>query len=356
VAILPSSTVTFTDSIRYDSLYIHGSIDQHPYLDLSERPKLLASIFPFEENLGGTFKSTLYLSDLRRGREWDATNNISFSKQDGESITLAYYARGVMRIYKKSSNFNLFQNSTTLAYSRTEISGYFGCIAPSSHGAGLNGHYYLSNDGVIRETEGALRERSFGFTLLSEQLDNFDKLDASDKVQAVGVYFDHKYILSMPTLDTSYVYDEIGKGWSTWSLTFGGTTQRTDSLFFFKPGGSDINVYGTSEFDGGNNIRIAIKSHLLFLDEGVESIKRFGLWRKGSDTTSSLSLLVFNEQDSLMQTVIFTDLNKRVTYEHIAENRAVAPYFVLGSSPFQNLSTTIINGFDIEYRYLGRKK
>ena len=281
--------------------------------------------------------------------------NVSFNKQDGQSITLAYYGRGVIRIFKKTKNFNLFQD-VNLNYRRTEISGYFGCIAPLSHGAGLQGHYYLSGDGVIRESEGLYRERSQTFELLSEQLDNFDKLDISDRVQAVGVVFDKKFILSMPSLDTSYVFDEIGKGWSTWSLVFGGTTQRNDSLFFFKPGGNSINVYGTSEFDGGNNIQITIKSQLIFLDEGEESIKRVGIWRKGSDTTSTLTLQIKTEQDSLMQTVTFENLQNRISYKYIGKNRAVAPYFVIESSLFQNLNTTIINGIDIEYKYLGRKK
>jgi hypothetical protein len=90
----------------------------------------------------------------------------------------------------------------------------------------------------------------------------------------VGFYFDQKYMLSIG--DTTYVYDERAKAWSTWDLTFAGATLYGtedelnflpgDSMYFIKSGDSVLYRYGTSEQDNGTAFDVKWQSAPMFAD------------------------------------------------------------------------------------------
>lgn len=338
----PRGTEFIVDILRQDSLDL--GVD-HPAYISHDAPALLEGVVPLNDNLWGYTGSRVYLSDDELGTMWDKANNIAINLNDGDSVTMMFPARGVMEIFKQNSKVNVFEDMN-LFWNRTEVSGFFGSIATKSHAASLRGNYYLSNDGVILETEGQFRDRSVATNLLSQKLDNFDKLTNAQKFSAVGFSHDHKYMLSVPAVGTTYVYDEIANGWSTWGgLVFQDATLRGDTMLFIK--GSNVYSYGTSEFDAGNVINMTFTTPPLFPDPNFESIHSIALWRRNGDTASTLPIRLFDGSTNTASRT-FDSLFKRVTIKGFSSNESPLPYFI-GGNPTFNLSTAIIDGFDIYY-------
>ncbi|GAG14466.1 unnamed protein product, partial [marine sediment metagenome] len=257
VAQISGDSTAYTDSIRWDSI---SSVTGKLY-NKATPPSLLSNIFSFENKMFGIQGSNLYWSRLDTAAAWGAFDFVSLNRSDGDHNTVAYPARGVVRVHKNKSNFNVYQDAN-LNWNRREISGQFGCIAPQSHSAGLFGHYFLSENGVLRESEGQYLERTQQIKLVSAQLDNFDALPLTTKAKAKSFYFDQKYMLSIG--DTTYVYDERADAWTTWDFTFQDATYYGvedvlgfypgDTMYFIKPGDSLLYRYGSSELDGNDTI------------------------------------------------------------------------------------------------------
>jgi len=264
-----------------------------------------------------------------------------------------------IRTMKNFSNYNIYDD-----FSKSEISGYWGCIAPHSLSSGIGGIYYLSHQGVLHESEGQTLERTFDIQNVSVKLDNFDKLSITTKQKAHSFYYDKKYMLSIG--DTTYVYDERADGWVTWGLAFGSATLYGtetsvgfipgDTMYFVKPGDSTLLRYGTSEYDNykhgadSNDIPFYWYTPPLLIDESLKNIVGLGLWVNSSDTGEPAYFTVYDEEGVSCGTVTFDDLTDRYKIKSASTN--IGQYFrlfcitgVLNT----NLNTTIIDGIDVYY-------
>ena len=284
VAQIPPDSGYYTDSISQSEL--EWGYNSHPLYQEISMPGGLSNIFAFQGRLYGTYGSYLTWSDIGNGIQWGAGNNISLNKSDGDVITLAYPTRTSIRVFKNKSNYNVYPGIDAVNYSdwrANEINGYWGYIAPHSYATGIQGNYYLSDVGVVRETQGQYLERTYNRELVSASLDNFDKMTAEEKYNAYGFYYDQKYLLTIG--DTTYVYDERAKAWSTWDIKFANVAYygvessmsftHPDTLYFI--GRKDTSTtpdrsiyqFGDATTDNGNYIRQMWQSVPLFISPKI---------------------------------------------------------------------------------------
>jgi len=350
----------FADSVRYDSL------SNLRVLRRTVPPPLLKGVFSYDGRLYGWRGSNLYFSLLDSANAWGAFDFIALNPSDGDEIVTAYPVRGVIRVHKNKSTYNVYQDASNL-WNKSEVSGNYGCIAAQSHAAGPV-HYFLSANNVLGESEGGTLERVYQSVKISAPIDNIDKLSMSARRNALGLLWNEHYILSIG--DTSYVWDEKAQGWSTWSLpiagyTYYGTESGTDfipgdTLYFIKPGDSTIYRYGTSESDNESNIPILWKSGPLFIDDidRYKQITTVGLATNSSDATNALYLLGYRHDDSLTFSSSFKTLTSRYQLNGVASKTGLTGYasneglyynIALGANVTSTLGNTEIDGIDIWY-------
>lgn len=344
-----------TDSISYDSLsrcrrYTRGVA-----------PPLMSKIFSYENRLFGIQRSGLYYSANVYAdtlQSWGAMALTPINPDDGDMVTTAWPARGVIRVMKSYSNVNVYQDAN-LNWSKTEISGYFGCIAGRSHAAGLGGHYYLSSEGVLREVEGMALERTQQVSLLSKTLNNFDQYDVIDLSQAEAFYFDRKYLLNLG--DTTYVYDERAETWSTWGFEFASATLYStedevrflpgDSMYFIKSGSSGLYRFASSDSDMTTPIEMAWKSGPFLAGPEEKRIYRVGRWISSTDAAGSVGLNITDEEGDSLGSITFSSLTSRYLMKGFGLGTGnLFQVEITSSSP-----GTIIEKIDLWYKVLARK-
>lgn len=350
----------FEDSIRWDSVST-----RRPYFK-RKAPSLLSSIFSFGGRLYGVYGSRLYRSSLLNNQadtiqEWGAMDFQSLNEDDGDIGTIAYPMRTAIRFHKNRSNYNIYDD-----FSKTEISGYWGCVAPKSYAAGIGGVYYLTDEGVVRESEGDNLERTFTTQLVSAKLDNFDKMTIKTKSRAYGFYHDQKYYLYVPSpIDTTYIYDERADAWSTASLKFGSSGLYGvqsgveflpgDTIYFTKPGKAGLYRFGSSETDNGAKIPISWRSAPLLVDEYLEKVNSVGMWCISDSSYDSIAVYVLDESKNTDGVAYFPSLNSRYVKRGVECNNFL--YFYMNLSTFigseVNMGSAYINGIDINYQRLG---
>lgn len=365
----------YNDSVFVDSLPQDSLEDSHIYAPFIKggAPGLLRAIIAYQGKLFGLHRSGVFVSAPILGdslQRFDQMALTALNPDDGDAVSTIWPSRGVMRVMKSRQAFNLFQDDN-LDWRRAEISGTFGCIAPQSYAKGTEGHYYLSEAGVVCESEGRFLERSYDIRLLSSKLDNFDKLSSSDLFGANAFYFDKKYMICIG--DTTYVYDERASRefnspiWSTWSLTFSSATLYSteskvsfmppDTMYFTKSGSNKIYKYGGVETDQGNTIPMIWKSGPLLIGPEYKSITNVGLWRQGGDIADTILVALFNESDQSIQTYHFDSLHQVYSVIGAAPNNILFGSIYIGNGtafPWQwDIDDIAIDGFDIWYTKAG---
>jgi len=276
----------FASGISKVGVYYIGSfspgdtiIDSLNFTDIQSQPELRRNSIPtaikgvlvygnrvvmYDE--GGVYVGTptdsgVFMSIL----DWHPIN-----PNDGDQISLVFeQTQGIMKIAKNRSIYQMFQQNGT--WLTPQLSSNYGCVAPLSYIKAPEGDYFLSLDGVRLEDENQYREKSFMPTLASSPIKSFTQQPASVLKTAIATYWDNKYILSIPGLDTSYVLGKvinvdgsISYVWHTWDLLISASAQfkstdnstglSGDSLWFTMPGDSTIYIYGTKTTDNGEYI------------------------------------------------------------------------------------------------------
>ena len=357
-----SGETTFTDNIPYDSLSHCRRYEKQT------APPLMKQIFAFDTRLAGVQKSGLYTSwsvvdEITEDyQSWGAMNLTPVNPDDGDAITVVWPARGVLRAMKSFSNYNIYEDAN-FQWNRVEVNGYFGCLAGNSHAAGLGGHYYLSGEGVIRETEGMALERTTENKLVSAQLDNFDNYDIATLSQAQAFYFDNKYMLCIG--DTMYVLDVKTQSWSTWGFTFlsatlYGTEDEVrflpgDSMYFIKPGEATLYRFGGSDTDKGSMIPFVWQSVPWAITPEIKRVTTCDLWVDSADSSSTLDLVIYDETDQQIATVAYDDLTQFHTSKGIANNSLLFGYLRLEPESGSSVANTVVHAVDLEYIILGKK-
>ena len=366
-----------SDSVRYDSLYSRRVYSK------SAPPALAKQIYNFQGRIWSIddrflWKSSIIDSPVDTLQGWGQADAIGLGVSDGDIPTLIFPRRQAMAVFKNFSSYNIFQDGN-LNWSRTEVSGTFGCVAPNSYAKGFGGHYYLSDAGVVRENEGATLERTQSIELISTPIRSFDNMSVQTKSAAVGFYTDRKYMLNVPAVGTTYVYDERANAWSTWDMLFSGASLYGvetnlgffpgDTMYFFND--SVLYRYGkTTELDyyqapadttGGTPGRypeIMWHSAPLFVDPNYNQISKVGLFRSGA-TGDSLRARVFNADSSSFEDQYFNPLTDRYSVEAFAPMSDIYLYLMLFNTVGQDtlvFDSTVIDGIDIWYTDQGEVK
>lgn len=345
LAQIPSADSFYVDSVRWDSLTV-----KRRFVGNSAPPGL-KSLFTHDGHMFGINKSKLYFSKLDSAFAWGVFDFTSLNKDDGDENTLAFPTQGGIVVCKNNRTFIVFQNSN-LKWSRREITGLPGCIAPRSYAKGLNGHYYLSAFGVVRLNDGQTLERRYSSGIISEKLSNFDNLSSIVKRDARAAYLPNsqQYLLNIG--DTTYVYDERLDAWSTWSLKFAGSTLYGsedelqyipgDTMYFIQQGDSTIYRYGTSELDNGSGVQVLWSSAPFGVDNRLEKVSDIAVWWTNVDGISVV-MGIYNEADSLLENVTFSSQNRYSRKSYDANNALYHRLFISGVS----IDSLSIDGIDI---------
>lgn len=256
---------TVVDTVHYDSLLLRD-----PYRR-NAPPEAPLDVVATGNRLVLMDRQNVYMGDLLdSGATFNVLQQKPIEPDDGDqNVTLWAQSQGVVKIAKNNSTYNLFRSGGI--WQLPELSRHYGVVAPLSHASAPEGDYFLSADGVRLEREGIYRSRSIEPLLMSGQLINFKDVAISDLKTAIGVYFDNKYILSIPALDTAFVLNkkirgngEMSFGWSTWGLIMSGSAMFRvsndniimpgDSLYFTIPGESKIYVFNDGIYDNGQKV------------------------------------------------------------------------------------------------------
>lgn len=374
--LIPDSTVLgtpylvkqlpITDTIYTDTLSHKGLMTHRPYRKATP-PTQLKNLEVLGDRMYASTGSRLYFSRLDSGFAWGAFDFISLDESDGDKITAIIPGRDVIKVYKNKKKYNIFQDDY-LRWNRVEVAGYIGCVASQSPASGLGGDFYLSEEGVIRETEGQYRDRSFNTELASAQIKEISEYPIDVKSAAVGHYLNNRaYLLSFPTKDTTHVHFDRANAWATWGFSIGGATSYAkevtsnytasqflpmDTMYFFKPGGKKIYRYGSSESDDGAVVRPLARTAPFLTDQmGIfKQINRIGL-ASNSTTADSVFLRIFDEKGTVVGAVTSFGL---LSERYRVQGWAIAParyyQFEFTNSSVQHWSgNTKIDQFDIWY-------
>lgn len=365
----PRTDSQVTDSIRFDSLST-----RHRYARTTP-PQLLTDVFSWDNRLWGIGGSNVWPSKIVGSpidtlQEWMQANPIPINPDDGDQITRAFPSnRGLIRVFKYLSNYNIFQTSN-LNWTRVEVSGTHGMIAPNSYARGFSGHYYLSASGVVRETEGQTIDRTQSIELISAPIKSFDNMSLIDKSKAVGFYDDRKYMLYIPAAGTTYVYDERASEhagypmWSTWDLVFQGATKYgVESELGFFPGDTMYYFNDSTLYLLGTNVAFNLdvtpdpvvvtwQTGPLFPDGGRQSIEKIGAWIRQDAGNYYAKIAVTNESGTVSDSILFDRTSGAARYEvkSIGANNGV--FLLLGGTnqvAIANTTPSIIDGIDIWY-------
>lgn len=358
VASIDPDSSGYTDTIRYDTLVLGGSIYQS-----AGAPSLLANIYTFNGRIHGDVDSRHFYSSLDTIFNFGLFDITAVNRDDGDVITATWPVRTTLRIMKNESNYNALGGIGS-----PEIVGRWGCIASESHAAGLDGHYYLSSRGVILETEGAYLERTVQTGLISSPLDNFDKLSIEDKRSAYGFYLPNsdQYLLSIG--DSTYVYHGLASKhfnepvWSVWTFPIGGAClYRTgsnvdfvpgDTMYFFQPGDSTLFKFGTSETDAGSPITFQWYSAPILESFHEKEVTSIGLWTDGN-SGDSIRVRLYDEEGTVLTSgdVTFNDLGQRYTRKHFGAGDS--RFYKILFNNKDSWSATSIEAIEVFYNITG---
>lgn len=369
---IPSDSSAWCDSVPIYT--IENSAQMFPYFEAGALPGPIDNLLPHQSRLFAMYGSTVYWTEAGNHASWGAIRQMPVNESDGDKGTTMWVTKDAIRYYKNKSGYNIYpgtdaQYLSDWGIAGVEGSGYVGCVAPKSHAVGLGGHYFLSDLGVIRETEGTQLARTYDLGNVSEKLDNFTKMSTPTKKNAHAFYYDQKYMLCIG--DTTYVYDERANAWYTWSLTFESATlfsteavgafSPPDTMYFTKD--STLYRYGTSEYDNyragvdSTAISFSFKYGPFLMDGWYKQITAAGLWANTNDTGYDISTTIYNEEGTTSTAAVFTPLSQRYREKAIAPNYGHG-FFVYGASSgavgVMNTSVSI-EGYDIFYT-VDRKK
>ncbi len=313
VAQVPTSQDSLVDSIRCDSANLNGRFK------LQTSPGLFSGGLTVNNQVLGWYGSRLWRSSqlVDSQANYPLQNYTDFDPNDGHQITGMWLTRNAIRVKKDDRGYNL-----RLDFRDAELSEGYGMIAPLSHVKVESGDMYMSRAGVVLESEGPNLERTFVSGLVSDKLDNFKKMSVTTLSRAVGAYLPDQRQALWCIGDTTYVYDVAAQAWSTFTnMTFGGAClydtgntvglTPTQTLYFFKKGGSTLYKYANSsgkDVQTGAYCPIAYKTPLLYPDFNYDQILQVNL--QARDAVAGVDILfgeITNEKGTALESAIAFD-------------------------------------------------
>jgi hypothetical protein len=300
---------TIQDTLSYDSLL------ERDHYRRSVTPSLPRYIAFTGNRLIVADEGNVYMGDIV-----DTLVRFSLLQQkpvnpdDGDQNTAIWaQQQGVLKVAKNKSTYQMYRKDGIWVL--PELSAHYGVVAPLSVAHAPEGDYFLSADGKVRlEREGADRARYFEPSVASHQLSNLHDIPTATLREAFGFYYDNKYLLTVPGLDTTYVYNKavrddgtVSYGWTTWGLQivgaamYGGSSGNvvmpSDSMYFIQSGEPTLYRYGGSIDDDSVRIQWAYESGPTNKVDGyVREVTRIDMYT-GSDDASDNPIMVYIKGD-----------------------------------------------------------
>ncbi len=368
LAQLDEGDTLYADTLGHDSIALESFENLY---SPSVPPTPLDGIITANDRLFGFRGENVYFSNLDTASRWFVFNWITINAQDGDRINGLFQQRDAIRIGKTKALYNFYQNAS-LEWNLSEISQHFGIVAQHSVAQGIEGTYYYTDFGVVRETEGQFRDRQFNTELISTNIAALDTIPIAIKESAIGFYHKQMYMLSLPYDSTAgdsgltYVYFEKAKAWARWpNLSFGGATLYStetalsflppDTMYFFKAGQSVIYRMTEDSLDNtdGTPFRIALEAETVpLLTDDLrfnKIITNLGIGIRTTSTSDSMIVVYKNEEGSTIFTDTLSDMTKRYT---ILGSRGNALFWKLNFKNTGNdsWSNTILDRIDIYYK------
>lgn len=321
---------TMIDSLPYDSLLLRTRYERSATPELG-RSLIIAHNRSFVAGRGVVYISKL-IDSLTR---FDILEQIPLNPDDGDEITAMWASsQGVVHVAKHNKLYILYRQDGL--WQTPELSAHYGVVAPFSVAHSPEGTFFLSWDGIRLLAESGDRVRSFDAPLISAGVASFDRMPITTLREAYGTWYDNKYILTFPSLDTAFVVNKItppGKhpyyAISTWDLGMvGGDLSRVgvldelvpgDSLYFIKSNDPGIYLYGSSAYDEGDDVLWSWRSGPTNQVDGfMRTLDEVSLYVESDDTvTNSIAFFGMTEKDSTANaTAIFLPRLDSTRYHH----------------------------------------
>jgi len=374
-------------------LYTPGDTvtDNLSWTELKKRDAYRQNYIPTPVDGIVAFDDRLFLTDgsyVQRSAYGDTTisfpvfNRTPINPDDADQIVDMWPQKGGVAVGKNRSKYLMYKSGD--AYNSSELSAHYGVISPLSHASAPEGDYFLSHDGVRLESEGLYKDRSTIGSLMSNSIKSFTSQSLPVMRQSVGFCYDSKYLLSVPSLDTTYVLHKIPMdngqyrySWATWDFTFSGAALYAvssnndfipaDTMYFTKPGGSSLYRYGGTD-DNGTHVSFKWESGPLGpMDGRLWHVNEVALWARSTDTVDYAVECRFYDDSYVSatgtwglalgaETVRFGALNDRRfhKHEHIAGSLSLYWTARLTSSMIYNSTgETVIDGLEIKLESRG---
>lgn len=369
-----SSFDTVIDTLRYDSL-----VRRSPYL-----PEFASGLIGYQNGLvqlGSRLWSfqgnRVFFTSLDSATRFGALSSVAVNDGDGDIITAILPTEDGLSVYKSRSMYLVYPDGNG-SFTRQKVAANIGCVAPRSLAKTARGTYFLSAEGVYRQTSGQLRDAAPQFEKVSEQLPQLARFTSSKKSKAVGIPLIDKYVISFG--DTTYVYAENTGQWSTWefglqdAVKFAVEDNQTflplDSFYFLMSaegatGGNSIGRrlwrYGSSEIDSGYQSDFAIsdgpptwywKTVPLLVGAGYKSITKIGFYGSGG-ASDNFTCRLLDETGAQLAEVMVLGISGK--YQEYAFPPTTAKYYQieLVSSGITSTGRTILDGMDVYYTETG---
>ncbi|MFX0194824.1 MAG: carbohydrate binding domain-containing protein [Candidatus Hodarchaeota archaeon] len=219
-----SSARTYYDTLEVDSL---TTIGREIFLgDIA--PAGLKNITVFNSYAIGSQGSRFYWSRLDTTTQWAYFNNLALNLDDGDEGTAIIPYENHIKYFKNNSQFIILPTGDWQSpFEREKVISGIGCIAPHSIVPYLNDIYYLSEHGFVRERAVPHRENTSSYDTISVPINNIllsHTADVLRTVVGVAVPRYQEIRWSIPSIDTTFVYNTLTKGWSINDYTFNQTT------------------------------------------------------------------------------------------------------------------------------------
>ena len=177
----------------------------------------------------GSYRNTLYASDILDPSIWDSTNSIVVNGDDGDEITaiVPYYKNRII-VFKKRRVFqvDIPSDATTAAdWIVSIISNNTGCVATGTAVQVSSDILFLSDNGIRSLVRSVADDfSSVGIPISEIVKDVIQSINTQAIAVSTAMYYDNRYFLAIPTEsndtnDTLLVYNTaLGAFEGTWTL------------------------------------------------------------------------------------------------------------------------------------------